>query len=290
VASPTPDVRRVRRHDPPERHHQQHRRRAAGASSSAFWSPTPSGYRGRRARQPLGSRADPGQTNTGAVMVTPPAGLAQGPLIIAQVDGGSRGPVQNGTHPRPAADRRGCGRLSLTAPATAGAGLTISVTTRRGTRGGSAAASTTSFYLDRCHARWRRHPHRQPACPRSLRARRRRRDEPHHSRGHCHGRLPNHRAGTGASPETSGTNNTRPLARDRRGPARVLLTTRPRWRGDGLGDRHDQTWGSGTAATPTALYLSVDASATPATRRRQTGPGPAAAVSTGRPPSTSPRA
>src|SRR6185436_8416472 len=127
---------------------------AAGASSTAFYFSTNATLDAGDVQ--LASRSvpalDPGQTNTGAVMVTLPAGLAQGTyFIIARADAaGAVAEFQEGNNTRATSLLIGADLSvsSLNGPATAGAGLTISVSdTTRNQGGGSAAASTTSFYL-----------------------------------------------------------------------------------------------------------------------------------------------
>jgi subtilase family serine protease len=126
----------------------------AGASSTAFYfsvNATVDAGDVELARRPVPALG-PGEPNTGTVMVTLPSGLAQGTYyIIARADvTGAVAELQEGNNTRVTSLLIGADLSvsSLTAPATAGAGLTISVSdTTRNQGGGSAAASTTSFYL-----------------------------------------------------------------------------------------------------------------------------------------------
>src|SRR3989304_5117890 len=104
----------------------------------------------------LGSRAipalAPGTSSAGSTMLTIPAGTATGSYaVIAQVDGDSAAAETlegNNTSARSIQIGSDLVLVVFTAPFTAGAGVTISVSdTTRNQGGGVAGASTTRFYL-----------------------------------------------------------------------------------------------------------------------------------------------
>jgi subtilase family serine protease len=127
---------------------------SAGASSTAFYfsaNATLDAGDPELASRPVPTLG-PGETSTGTVMATLPLGLAQGTYyIIARADAaGAVAEFQEGNNTRVTSLLIGTDLTvsALTAPATAGAGQAISVSdTTRNQGGGSAPASTTSFYL-----------------------------------------------------------------------------------------------------------------------------------------------
>ena len=221
---------------PRERHHQQQRRRRPRAlpRTAFYFSANATVDAGRRrARQPrrfprwaLGRRA------RARSMVTLPPGLAHGTTTS------SRGPTRRAPWPRFQEGNNTRSDLaligadlsvsSLTAPATAGAGLTISVSDTTRNQGGGVGGGLDDLVLplDQCHARRQRRPTRQPARARArLRVRRAssRRASPSPRQPPRAGyRIIAQADAGGVVPETSETNNTtRPFAPDRRGPARL---------------------------------------------------------------------
>ena len=133
-------------------------RNAGGGGATAtmtrfFLSPDPTLDAGDAALGTRGVAAlAPGASDTGTTTLTIPAGAAAGTYwIIARADGdGALAETleNNNTASRVIAIGTDLVVSSLTAPSTAGAGLTIAIAeTTRNTGGGTAEASTTSFYL-----------------------------------------------------------------------------------------------------------------------------------------------